>query len=80
MEKLILPILSLPRHTTVTTSPSVRTSSTRLILSLAILEMCIRDRDAAEALRADLEDAYPACDIELQYGGQPIYYYTVSVE
>ena len=36
--------------------------------------------DAAEALRADLEEAYPACDIELQYGGQPIYYYTVSVE
>ena len=30
--------------------------------------------------RADLEEAYPACDIELQYGGQPIYYYTVSVE
>jgi dihydroxyacetone kinase-like predicted kinase len=36
--------------------------------------------DAAEALRTDLEEAYPACDIELQYGGQPIYYYTVSVE
>ncbi len=28
MEKLILPILSLPRHTTVTLSPSVSTSST----------------------------------------------------
>ena len=38
------------------------------------------DVQAAEALRADLEEAYPACDIELQYGGQPIYYYTVSVE
>ena len=41
---------------------------------------CDVAEDAAEALRADLEDAYPACDIELQYGGQPIYYYTVSVE
>ena len=39
MLKLILPILSLPRHTTLTLSPSVRTSSTRLILSLQILEM-----------------------------------------
>ncbi len=28
IEKLILPILSLPRHTTVTLSPSVSTSST----------------------------------------------------
>ena len=41
---------------------------------------CDVAEDAAEALRADLEEAYPACDIELQYGGQPIYYYTVSVE
>ena len=41
---------------------------------------CDVAEDAAEALRADLEAAYPACDIELQYGGQPIYYYTVSVE
>ncbi len=40
MLKLMRPILSFPRHTTFTTSPSVRTSSTRLILSLAILEMC----------------------------------------
>ena len=39
MEKLILPILSLPRQTTVTLSPSVSTSSTWLILSFAILEI-----------------------------------------
>ena len=34
----------------------------------------------AESLRAQVETKYPACDIELQYGGQPIYYYIVSVE
>ncbi|MCM1174004.1 MAG: DAK2 domain-containing protein [Blautia sp.] len=34
----------------------------------------------AEALRAEVEKKYGGCDIELQYGGQPIYYYTVSVE
>ena len=39
MEKLILPILSLPIHTTFTLSPSVNTSSTRLIRCLEILEM-----------------------------------------
>lgn len=35
---------------------------------------------AAEALRARMEETYPHCDVELQYGGQPIYYYVISVE
>ena len=47
---------------------------------ISIYYGCDVAEDAAEALRTDLEEAYPACDIELQYGGQPIYYYTVSVE
>ncbi len=34
----------------------------------------------AEALRASLEETYSSCDVELQYGGQPIYYYVMSVE
>ena len=34
----------------------------------------------AEALKKEVEKNYSGCDIELQYGGQPIYYYTVSVE
>lgn len=34
----------------------------------------------AEALKCEVEKKYEGCDIELQYGGQPIYYYTVSVE
>ena len=34
----------------------------------------------AEALRAEIEKTYPSCDVELQYGGQPIYYYVISVE
>ena len=36
--------------------------------------------EAAGQLRKELEEAYPGCDIELQYGGQPIYYYVISVE
>ena len=36
--------------------------------------------DEAEKLRIDIEAAYPNCDVELQSGGQPIYYYVISVE
>ncbi len=28
--------------------------------------------DAANALRTKVEEAYPSCDVELQFGGQPI--------
>ncbi len=34
----------------------------------------------AEKLRSQIEEKYPDCDIELQYGGQPIYYYIISAE
>ena len=34
----------------------------------------------AEALKARIEEAYSSCDVELQFGGQPIYYYIVSAE
>ena len=36
--------------------------------------------EAAEAFRSRIAESYPACDVELQYGGQPIYYYVMSVE
>lgn len=34
----------------------------------------------AEALAEELEDLYPDCEIEVNQGGQPIYYYIISVE
>lgn len=34
----------------------------------------------AERIHSILEKEYPSCDVELQYGGQPIYYYIISVE
>lgn len=34
----------------------------------------------AEELREEVEKKYVNCDIELQFGGQPIYYYIVSAE
>ena len=37
-------------------------------------------QDQAEALAEKLEEEYPDCDVEVNYGGQPIYYYVISVE
>lgn len=38
------------------------------------------DEETASALAEELKTIYPSCDIEVQYGGQPIYYYVISVE
>ena len=38
------------------------------------------DEVDAEQLSEALSEAYPDCDVELQFGGQPIYYYVISVE
>ncbi|MBQ6373569.1 MAG: DAK2 domain-containing protein [Clostridia bacterium] len=34
----------------------------------------------AQALRDALAETYPDCDVELQNGGQPLYYYLIAVE
>ena len=34
----------------------------------------------AESLAASIEEKYPDCEVELSRGGQPIYYYIISVE
>ncbi len=39
----------------------------------------VKEEDA-ESFRRQIAESYPECDIELQYGGQPIYYYIMSVE
>ena len=39
----------------------------------------ISDEDAEE-LAGQIEEKYPDVDVELQEGGQPIYYYVLSVE
>lgn len=36
--------------------------------------------DDAEAMRAIIEKEYPKCDVDLQPGGQPVYYYIISAE
>ena len=37
-------------------------------------------REDAERFCAEVSEKYSGCDVELQYGGQPIYYYVMSVE
>lgn len=36
--------------------------------------------EEAEEVRAKIEKLYSECDVELQFGGQPIYYYVISAE
>ena len=36
--------------------------------------------EEAEALRASLSEKYPECEITIIDGGQPVYYYIISME
>ena len=38
------------------------------------------DEEDAQKLAEELEEAYPDCEVEVNMGGQPIYYYIISVE
>ncbi len=71
---------------------SVGTSINEVALA-AITEMVTEDSELisiyygsdvteedAEAFRGLVEEKNASCDVELQYGGQPIYYYVMSVE
>ncbi len=39
----------------------------------------VKEEDA-EALAAEIQEKYPDCDVEIHYGGQPIYYYYIALE
>ena len=39
----------------------------------------VKEEDAAE-LQTVLQEKYPDCDVEINYGGQPIYYYLIALE
>ena len=38
------------------------------------------DEENAQKLAEELEEEYPDCEVEVNMGGQPIYYYIISVE
>ena len=73
----------------------IKAVSTDLIATTKELLTCMVDDDtelisiyygeevseeAAEEFAKYVEDTYSDCDVELNYGGQPIYYYILSVE
>ena len=37
-------------------------------------------KEDADKLAEELADIYPDCDVDVQYGGQPLYYYLIAVE
>ncbi len=47
---------------------------------ISIYSGCDVEEADAEELRDAVAQKYPDCDVELQYGGQPIYYYVISAE
>ena len=36
--------------------------------------------DEADALSERVKEEFPDCDVDCLYGGQPVYYYLVSLE
>ena len=38
------------------------------------------NEEDAERFKAKVEEAFPNCDVDLQNGGQPVYYYVISAE
>ena len=36
--------------------------------------------EEAQALTDEIEAKYSDCDVSMQYGGQPLYYYLIAVE
>lgn len=36
--------------------------------------------EQAEAMRSTVEEKYPDCEVDVHYGGQPVYYYILSLE
>lgn len=47
---------------------------------ISIYYGCDVDEEKANALGDALTERYPDCEVEVYSGGQPIYYYVISVE
>ena len=51
-----------------------------LLKAAGIYRLYLDDKESAEELAAFIEENYPDCEVEVQSGGQPLYYYIISVE
>lgn len=47
---------------------------------ISIYYGCDVEEADAQRVQEEISKKYPRCDVELQYGGQPIYYYVISAE
>jgi DAK2 domain fusion protein YloV len=64
-------------ETVMETMKKIVTESTEIISIYYGAEVTEED---ASALRDQITEAFPDCDVELQSGGQPVYYYILSAE
>ena len=81
-------IMGLDDHTIAAVGNEVTGTAMELLASMVdedselitIYYGCDLEEGDAEAFCEKVQEAYPSCDVELQNGGQPIYYYVISVE
>ena len=45
-----------------------------------LMKACQKRPVDAEAITAEIGECYPNCDVDCLMGGQPLYYYLISVE
>ena len=76
-DKGILAVGSGKENVAVATVNAMMTDDAEVI---SIYYGCDASEEKAEALAAVLEEKYPDCEVEVNNGGQPIYYYIISVE
>ena len=76
-DKGILAVGSGKENVAVATVNAMMTDDAEVI---SIYYGCDTSEEKAEALAAVLEEKYPDCEVEVNNGGQPIYYYIISVE
>jgi DAK2 domain fusion protein yloV len=81
-------IIGMDAHTIVSKGDSVSEVAKQLVEKLVDDDSsCISlyfgnnvTEEEANAIAAELSEEYPDCDVDCHFGGQPLYYYLVSVE
>lgn len=81
-------IIGMDAHTIVSKGDSVSEVAKQLVEKLVDEDSsCISlyfgnnvTEEEANAIAAELSEEYPDCDVDCHFGGQPLYYYLVSVE
>ena len=81
-------IMGLDEHSVLTTGSDVNETTIALLTKLVSEESSnitlfygegVTEEDTA-CLQTKLEDVFPSLDVSIVYGGQPVYYYIISVE